>query len=90
MPLSQTLELDNAKIKILRCLKIETDGKDDEIAILNHQPKSKIDNEEFLGWIFKSSPYLNLPINSMYDLRLEGCLEEDPIFLKKQKLNKNN
>ena len=41
MPLSQTLELDNATIRILRCLKIEIDGKDDEIAILNHQSKLK-------------------------------------------------
>ena len=39
MPLSQTLELDNAKVRILRCLKVENDDMDDEIAILNHQPK---------------------------------------------------
>ncbi len=83
MPLSQTLELDNAKVRILRCVKIETDGKDDEIAILNHQPTLKRDDEEFLGWIFKSSQYLNLPQNVMYDIRLEECLKEDPIFLKK-------
>jgi hypothetical protein len=84
IPLSQTLELDNAKIRILRCLKIETDGKEDEIAILNHKPKVNKENQEFLGWIFKSSQYLNLPVNPMYDIRLEGCLIEDPIFLKRQ------
>ena len=84
MPLSQTLELDNATIRILRCLKIEIDGKDDEIAILNHQSKLKKNDEEFLGWIFKSSQYLNLPLNAMYDIRLEECLLEDPIFLKKE------
>ena len=80
MPLSQTLELDNAKIKVMRCLKVDND----EIAILNHQPKSQKNNEEFLGWIFKSSQYLNLPVNAIYDIRLEGCLSEDPIFLKKE------
>ncbi|MEC8265528.1 MAG: DUF2155 domain-containing protein [Pseudomonadota bacterium] len=84
MPLSQTLELDNATIRILRCLKIEIDGKDDEIAILNHQSKLKKNDEEFLGWIFKSSQYLNLPLNAMYDIRLEECLLDDPIFLKKE------
>ena len=41
MPLSQTLELDNSKIIIQRCLKVEIDGKEDEIAILNHIPKSQ-------------------------------------------------
>ena len=84
IPLSQTLELDNAKVRILRCLKIETDGKEDEIAILNHKPKVDRENQEVLGWIFKSSQYLNLPVNPMYDIRLEGCLIEDPIFLKRQ------
>ena len=84
MPLSQTLELDNSKIIIQRCLKIELDGMEDEIAILNHIPKSRSDNEEFLGWIFKSSQYLNLPVNAMFDIRLEECLIEDPIFLKKE------
>ena len=84
MPLSQTLELDNSKIIIQRCLKIELDGMEDEIAILNHIPKSRSDNEEFLGWIFKSSQYLNLPVNATFDIRLEECLIEDPIFLKKE------
>ena len=84
MPLSQTLELDNSKIIFHRCLKVEIDGKEDEIAILNHIPKSQGNKEEFLGWIFKSSPYLNLPVNAMYDIRLEECLIEDPIFLKKE------
>lgn len=84
MPLSQTLELDNSKIVIQRCLKVEIDGKEDEIAILNHIPKSQGNKDEFLGWIFKSSQYLNLPVNAMYDIRLEECLIEDPIFLKKE------
>ena len=84
MPLSQTLELDNSKIIIQRCLKVEIDGKEDEIAILNHIPKSQGNKDEFLGWIFKSSPYLNLPVNPMYDIRLEECLIEAPIFLKKE------
>ena len=84
MPLSQTLELDNSKIIIQRCLKVEIDGKEDDIAILNHIPKSQKNKEEFLGWIFKSSQYLSLPVNAMYDIRLEECLIEDPIFLKKE------
>ena len=84
MPLSQTLELDNSKIIFHRCLKVEIDGKEDEIAILNHIPKSQGNKDEFLGWIFKSSQFLNLPVNAMYDIRLEECLIEDPIFLKKE------
>ena len=79
IPLSQTLELDNAKIIIFRCIKIEKDGNDDEIALISH----KLDKRSFLGWIFKSSQYLNVPVNPIFDIKLEECLVNDPIFLKK-------
>ena len=83
IPLSQTLELDNAKIIILRCMKVEKEGSDDEIALISHKLDSKLDKENFLGWIFKSSQYLNVPVNPIFDIKLEKCLVNDPIFLKK-------
>ena len=83
IPLSQTLELDNAKIIIFRCMKIEKEGSYDEIALISHKVDSKLDKRNFLGWIFKSSQYLNVPVNPTFDIKLEECLENDPIFLKK-------
>ena len=83
VPLSQTLELDNAKIIIFRCLKIEENGADDEIALISHRLVSRQDKTDFLGWIFKSSQYLNAPVNPTFDIKLEECLVNDPIFLKK-------
>ena len=83
IPLSQTLELDNAKIIIFRCMKIEKEGRDDEIALISHKLDSKLDKGNFLGWIFKSSQYLNVPVNPTFDIKLEECLVNDPIFLKK-------
>tara|TARA_A100001011_G_scaffold365409_1_gene417031 strand:+ start:1514 stop:1858 length:345 start_codon:yes stop_codon:yes gene_type:complete len=83
IPLSQTLELDNAKIKIFRCMKVEKEGSDDEIALISHKLDSKLDKRNFLGWIFKSSQYLNVPVNPTFDIKLEECLVNDPIFLKK-------
>ncbi len=83
VPLSQTLELDNAKIIIFRCIKIEEDGTDDEIALISHKLVSKQDKTNFLGWVFKSSQYLNVPVNPTFDIKLEECLVNDPIFLKK-------
>ena len=86
IPLSQTLELDNAKLRVFRCVKIEMNDVQDEIAILSHQ--STIKNEDdFLGWIFKSSQYINSPVNANYDIKLMECLENDPIFLKKINTN---
>ena len=83
IPLSQTLELNNAKIIVYRCLKVENDNREDEIALVSHELESFNDTESFLGWIFKSSQYLNTPINPIYDIKLQNCLEKDPIFLKK-------
>lgn len=83
IPLSQTLELDNAKIIIFRCVKIDKEGTDDEIALISHKLDSRSDKRNFLGWIFKSSQYLNVPVNPTFDIKLEECLVNDPIFLKK-------
>jgi len=73
IPLSQTLELDNAKIIIFRCIKIEKEASDDEIALISHKLDSKLDRRNFLGWIFKSSQYLNVPVNPTFDIKLEEC-----------------
>ena len=82
-PLSQTIELFNSSIIIHRCVKVENEGKNDEIALVSHKLKNKFSKEEvFLGWIFKSTQYLNSPSNPVYDIKLEECLVEDPIFLK--------
>ena len=82
-PLSQTIELYNSSIVIHRCVKLENEGKNDEVALMTHKLKNKFNKEEvFLGWIFKSTQYLNSPDNPIYDIRLEECLIEDPIFLK--------
>ena len=50
---------------------------------MTHKLKNESNKEKvFLGWIFKSTQYLNSPVNPIYDIRLEECLIEDPIFLK--------
>ena len=86
VPLSQTIELSNSSIVIHRCVKVEKLGKNEEIALVTHKLNSTNKNKkDFFGWIFKSSQYLNSPANPVYDVKLEECLVEDPIFLK----NKN-
>ncbi len=82
MPLSQKLELDNSEIIIYSCLKIENEGIPDEIALMKHSRGNENKSKDFLGWIFKSSKYLNSPTNPIFDFKLEECLIKDPIFLK--------
>ena len=82
-PLSQTIELYNSNIVVHRCVKLENEGQNDEVAFISHKLKNKFNKEEiFWGWIFKSTQYINSPNNPIYDIRLEECLVEDPIFLK--------
>ena len=71
------------KLLFLDVLKLKKDGTDDEIALISHKLVSKQDKTDFLGWIFKSSQYLNVPVNPTFDIKLEECLVNDPIFLKK-------
>ena len=85
LPLSQTLEINNTVIVVHRCLKINTKERQDEIALISHKSyyESKLKND-FFGWIFKSSHYMNSPHDSSLDIRLNSCLENDPIFFKKK------
>ena len=83
IPLSQTLELENAKVIIYRCVKLENDSGDEEIALINHKLETYRNEEDFFGWVFKSSQYINSPVNPIYDIKLQECLIDDPIFLKR-------
>ena len=84
LPLSQTLEINNSVIVVHRCVRLNTKERQDDIALLSHKSfyENKLKNN-FFGWIFKSSHYMNSPHNSSLDIRLHSCLENDPIFLKK-------
>ena len=84
LPLSQTLEINNSTIIVHRCVKLNTKERQDDIALISHKSlnENKLKNN-FFGWIFKSSHYINSPHNSSLDIRLHSCLEKDPIFLKK-------
>ena len=84
LPLSQTLEINNSIIIVHRCIKLSGKERQDDIALISHKSfyDDKLKNN-FFGWIFKSSHYMNSPHNSSLDIRLHSCLEKDPIFLKK-------
>ena len=55
---------------------------------MTHKLKNKFNKEDFFGMDFKSTQYLNSPNDPIYDIKLEECLIEDPIFLKIKNLFK--
>lgn len=85
IPLSQTVDLNNSSLIVHRCVNIENKESNYDVALISH--KLNVDDENnFFGWIFNSSQYINSPRNSIYDIKLEKCLEEDPIFLRNNNL----
>ena len=60
LPLSQTLEINNSTIIVHRCVKLSTKERQDDIALISHKSfyENKLKNN-FFGWIFKSSHYIN-------------------------------
>ena len=45
VPLSQTIELKNSNIVVHKCIKIEREGKNEEIALISHNHFGAIDSE---------------------------------------------
>ena len=86
VPLSQKIKLENSNLTIFKCLKIERDGIFDQISLLKFEDNHNYKENDFLGWVFKSSKYLNIPISPTYDIQLEQCLLNDPLFIKIEEL----
>ena len=79
-----TLNINEAKkfgpleIKILKCGKIYSNNKYDNIAYMQVKDVSKNDNEKvfiFNGWTFSSDPSLKPFDHAIYDLQLLNCYQ---------------
>ena len=51
VPLSQTIELDNSTLVVHRCVKVENDGKRDDIALLMHKLNINLEDDESFFWL---------------------------------------
>ena len=64
------------EIKILKCGKVKTHNKIDDVAYMQVKDKSKSENEKvfiFNGWTFSSDPSLSPFDHAIYDLQLVNC-----------------
>ena len=64
------------EIKILKCGKVKTHNKMDDVAYMQVKDKSKSENEKvfiFNGWTFSSDPSLSPFDHAIYDLQLVNC-----------------
>ena len=64
------------EIKVLKCGKISSENKDDDVAYLQIKDLTDNENEKvfiFNGWTFSSSPSMAPIDHAIYDLQLVNC-----------------
>ena len=79
-PLSQTIELYNSSIVIHRCVKLENEGKNDEVALMTHKMKSKLNKEEIKLEIKSVEEKLKMMTSRIEILAFE-CMPDPQITL---------
>ena len=79
-PLGQEIKLGKKELTIYQCISLDRKKGNDQIALIKFLSSKKNENENFIGWIFKSSPSLVSLKDKVYDIKLEKCLYDDPLF----------
>jgi len=74
--LGETKKFGPLEIKVLKCGKINSENKQDNVAYLQVKDSTENDNEKvfiFNGWTFSSDPTLAPFDHAIYDLQLVNC-----------------
>ena len=79
-PLGQEIKLGKKKLIIYQCISLDRKKGNDQIALIKFNSSTKDEDGNFIGWIFKSSPSLVSLNDKVYDIKLEKCLYDDPLF----------
>ena len=79
-PLGQEIKLGKKKLTIYQCITLDRKKGNDQIALIKFFSSKKNEDENFIGWIFKSSPSLVSLNDKVYDIKLHKCIFKDPLF----------
>tara|TARA_E500000178_G_scaffold90908_1_gene89786 strand:- start:15 stop:410 length:396 start_codon:yes stop_codon:yes gene_type:complete len=79
-PLGQEIKLGKKELTIYQCISLDRKKGNDQIALIKFFSSKKNEDENFIGWIFQSSPSLVSLNDKVYDIKLEKCIFEDPLF----------
>ena len=79
-PLGQEIKLGKKELTIYQCISLDRKKGNDQIALIKFLSSKKNENENFIGWIFQSSSSLVSLNDMVYDIKLEKCIFEDPLF----------
>ena len=79
-PLGQEIKLGKKELTIYQCISLDRKKGNDQLALIKFYSSKKNQDENFIGWIFKSSPSLVSLNDKVYDIKLEKCIFKDPLF----------
>tara|TARA_B100000989_G_C19442002_1_gene427769 strand:- start:212 stop:613 length:402 start_codon:yes stop_codon:yes gene_type:complete len=79
LPLGQFFKFSEKELAVYQCIHQDRKKGNDHIALIKFISESN-NKLSFLGWLFKSSPSLVTIEDQIYDIKLLGCLSEDPLF----------
>ena len=79
-PLGQSIEFDDLELTVYQCLSLEKEKSNDAHALLKIKSKDKNRDYSFLGWLIKSSPSLVNIEDPVFNITLNNCIEDDPLF----------
>ena len=84
VPLAQSVSIGKSELVVYQCVKVDEKKINDDYALIKFS--SKGDNV-FLGWIIKSSPSLVVIEHPIYEIKLQGCIKQDPVFPEKRSIS---
>ena len=90
IPIGQSINIGLDQFVVYQCLSFDNEEIYDEYALIHIFEQNEKDSEAkniFLGWIIKSSPSLVVIEHPTYEIRLNQCIEEDPLYPEIQSLN---
>jgi hypothetical protein len=87
LPLGQSIELDDIELTVYQCLSLEKEKSNDAHALLKIKSKDKNRDYNFLGWLIKSSPSLINIEDPVFNIILENCIIDDPLFYSLIEIN---
>ena len=85
-PLNQEISIGNRKLIIYNCIYKDKKKSFSQLALIKFF-SDNLDSYNFIGWLFNDSPSLSELEDAVFDLRLNKCLDDDPIFPKLDEIN---
>ena len=92
IPNGQLIDIGLDSLIVYQCRSFDRDMINDQYALVHLLKREKKDENNskktiFLGWIVKSSPSLVVIEHPTYEIKLNRCLRDDPLYLKKKSIN---